>query len=86
MNKLPYMTVKITIPTYMSRIYHGLFDTGANICLCKKDALPPECWKISETKVLSGFNDEKNITNLKAENIKIMICKGTIYNTIYLCN
>lgn len=39
------MTIKIKISGYMSRIYHGLFDTGANTSVCKKEVLPPELGK-----------------------------------------
>ncbi|QIE08170.1 replicase [Epiphyllum virus 4] len=75
MNRLTYMTVKINIPTYMSRVYHGLFDTGANICVCKTKVLPPEQWKQFSGTVITGFSDDKNIATYKAENIKVMIAK-----------
>lgn len=75
MNKMTYMTVKIVIPTYMSRIYHGLFDTGANTCICKKDVLPEEKWEKINNKVLTGFNEEKNDVEYRANNIKIMIAR-----------
>ncbi|ADR03142.2 replicase [Sweet potato collusive virus] len=75
MNRMTYMTVKITIPTYMSRIYHGLFDTGANTCVCKTKVLPPEKWIEIDNKVLTGFSEEKNVIKYRADNIKIMIAK-----------
>src|SRR5919205_751083 len=61
MNSMTYMTVKITIPTYLSRIYHGLFDTGANVCVCKEKILPPELWKETKSTVLNGFGAEKTL-------------------------
>ncbi|AAB03327.1 aspartic protease/reverse transcriptase [Cassava vein mosaic virus] len=75
MNKITYMTIKISIPKYMSRIYHGLFDTGANICICKKKVLPDELWHKTENLVLRGFNDEKHVAEYRADNITIMIAK-----------
>ncbi|QZH55167.1 replicase [chicory mosaic cavemovirus] len=75
MNNMTYMTVKITIPTYLSRIYHGLFDTGANVCVCKENVLPQELWKETRSTVLNGFGAEKTLAHKKAENIKILIAK-----------
>lgn len=72
---MTYMTIKMKIPGYMSRIYHGLFDTGANTSVCKKEVLPPELWKENGESILASFGAEKTITKYKAFNVKIMMSK-----------